>query len=428
MPDPYQPAGQLRRCHPLEISLQKRRQLVLDRVGTHAQPRKTGAIIAPSKGFAEKTGAGRSETVLIVGVRLGHRIQQVLPLLVFRVVEHPLNLFVAQRLHDWPDRFQLSIGPSLCLYRINRLRSLLWWGVGGRGRGALGGVPSRFVGFFLLIVGIHRVPSEYRGDDLPQAALHVGVVRDRPDDRCLARRLGPDPALDQLARVDQQSGADSFFQPMVFEIADLLPDRDQAHGDLLVHTGFALDDAGFQIPRGIRELDRYEALLGALLEVLQHTLVARVVRDDQQEIIHRLDHLSLLLDRQQTPVVAQGMDDHGRVLAGLDDLVQVHDRAVLDPQGQRAVHPDSLIAFEQEAPDQIGDVEGRVAGHADQGTPQLLGHVLDEPGLPAAGWAFQHHRHSRCGGRLEQPDLAIYLGVERLRFYPVLLVSLLPTL
>jgi len=76
-------------------------------------------------GCAAKTGAGRSETVLIVGVRLGHRIQQVLSLLVFRVVEHPLDLFVAQRLHDWPDRFQLAIGPALRLFRIDRLRSLL---------------------------------------------------------------------------------------------------------------------------------------------------------------------------------------------------------------------------------------------------------------------------------------------------------------
>src|SRR5207247_8927382 len=73
----------------------------------------------------------------------GHRIQQVFPLLVFRIVEQRLNFFVAQRLHDRPDRLQLSPGLTLCLFRIGRLRRLL--------------LPSPFVGFFLLIVGFHHV-------------------------------------------------------------------------------------------------------------------------------------------------------------------------------------------------------------------------------------------------------------------------------
>src|SRR3989449_4392412 len=158
---------------------------------------------------------------------------------------------------------------------------------------------------------------------------------------------------------------------MVLDIADLLADRDQAHRDLLVHADLALNDAGFQISRGIRELDRHEALLGALLEILQHALVTGVVRDDQQEIIHRLDHLPLLLDRQEAPVVAQGMDDDGRVLAGFDDFVQVHDRAVLDSQRQRTVHPDGLIALSRKRPTRSEAVRSSWQDTVIKGRPSL---------------------------------------------------------
>src|SRR5438093_1351196 len=56
-----------------------------------------------------------------------------------------------------------------------------------------------------------------------QAALHVGIVRDRPDDRRLARRLGPDPAFDQLSGIGQQPGADPFFNPWFLRLRTFSP-------------------------------------------------------------------------------------------------------------------------------------------------------------------------------------------------------------
>src|SRR2546426_9673610 len=71
----------------------------------------------------KRSYAAGLETILIVIVlALGHRVQQVFSLLVFRVVEQPLDFLVAQRLHDRSDRLQLSpglkIGRASCRERV----------------------------------------------------------------------------------------------------------------------------------------------------------------------------------------------------------------------------------------------------------------------------------------------------------------------
>ena len=77
------------------------------------------------------------------------------------------------------------------------------------------------------------------------------------------------------------------------------------------------------------------------------------------------------------------MDHDGRVLARLDDLVQVADRARAHRLGQRAIDPDRLVTPDQEAPDQVGGGQVVVAGHADQRPVQAVRHVAHEARLAA---------------------------------------------
>ena len=74
------------------------------------------------------------------------------------------------------------------------------------------------------------------------------------------------------------------------------------------------------------------------------------------------DQLVLLLERQEAAIVGQGMDDDGRVLAGLDDLVEIANGALANGPGQRPIVPDRVVALEQEAADEIGGGQVLVAG------------------------------------------------------------------
>src|SRR5207302_9030558 len=67
-------------------------------------------------------------------------------------------------------------------------------------------------------------------------------------------------------------------------------------------------------------------------------------------------------------------------------------------------------------------------GCREQGPPEPIGHVLNEPGFPATRRAFEHDRHPGESRRFEKPDLAVDLGIERLVFQTVLFDALLESL
>src|SRR5580704_1410485 len=128
------------------------------------------------------------------------------------------------------------------------------------------------------------------------------------------------------------------------------------------------------------------------------------------EVRMRTDQFVLLLQWQDTSVVRQRMDNDSGVLARLDNLIEIADRAVANRIGQWSIVPDCAIGIEQEAADEVGGGHVLVAGDGDQRLFQAPGHEFDETGLAAAGRAFQHHRHAHLMGRLEQRDL----GANRL--------------
>ncbi len=107
------------------------------------------------------------------------------------------------------------------------------------------------------------------------------------------------------------------------------------------------------------------------------------------------------------------MDDHGGVLAGFHDLVQIEDGAFSHRAGQRPVYPDRLTALEQESADQIRRRHVLVARNGDQVTAQLVGHRLHESCFPAAGGAFQQHWQAAAGRSAEDLHLVADGTVER---------------
>jgi hypothetical protein len=76
--------------------------------------------------------------------------------------------------------------------------------------------------------------------------------------------------------------------------------------------------------------------------------------------------------------------------------------------------PDRLLAFEQEAADEVGRREVFVAGDRDERAAEAPRHVLDEARLAAAGRPLEHDGQARGVRRLEQLHLAPHREVERL--------------
>jgi hypothetical protein len=211
---------------------------------------------------------------------------------------------------------------------------------------------------------------------------------------------------------------------VVLQVAHLLGQLRQIECHLWCAAGLGRDDLSLLPARGIAELDGDEALAGGVLQVLQCRLVARVVGQHQQEALRRLQHLAALLDVEQSPVVGQRVDQDRRVLARLDDLVEIADRAHFDGPGERTVDPAGLVTLEQVTTYQVGGGEILVAGDGDEGDAFFLAishvavkvprHVLDETGLPTPRGTFEKHGNLLFIRGFEEFDLVPDGEVERL--------------
>ena len=84
---------------------------------------------------------------------------------------------------------------------------------------------------------------------------------------------------------------------------------------------------------------------------------------------------------------------------------------MLHAQGQRAIDPHRVLAFEEIAPDQIRCREVFATGHGDQRPAEPKGHVLDEARFPATSRPLEHDRHAALGGGGEQPHFPSNVGV-----------------
>ena len=117
--------------------------------------------------------------------------------------------------------------------------------------------------------------------------------------------------------------------------------------------------------------------------------------------------------RKLPAVVGERVEHDGRVLAGLDDLVEVADRALPDGSGERTVDPTRVATLEQVAADEIGGREVVVTCDGDERPTEVVGHRLDEAGLAATGRPLEQHRQTLTGGGLEDLLLVADRYVER---------------
>ncbi len=244
-----------------------------------------------------------------------------------------------------------------------------------------------------------------RRHDLSDASLELAVVGYGGADGDFGGGDGGDALGDHLGGVDEEAGRDAFFEAVAPEVADLLADLDQVGGGFNVDAAFFGDDLGLGFGVGVIELHRDEALARGLFEVLKDRLIARIVRNDEHEIVGSLDHGAAFFDRQTAAVVGERVDDDDRVFAGLDDLVEIADRTVANSGRQRAVVPDCFFALEQKAADEIGRGEVLVTGDGDERTIEAMRHVFDKARLAAPGRAFEHRRQLRRKRRFEKLDL-----------------------
>ena len=175
------------------------------------------------------------------------------------------------------------------------------------------------------------------------------------------------------------------------------------------------DDPLFDFGCGKTEFDGDHPLSRRILEVLQHALVAGVVRHHQAESRCGVQRHAEPLDRQLPPVVRERMQHDGGVLPGFHHLVEIADRALAHRPGQRAVDPHRLAAPQQIPTDQVGGGEVVVAGHGDQRPAQIMGHRLDEAGLAASGRPLEHQGQTLPIGGFENGFLVADCLVEGAR-------------
>ena len=118
----------------------------------------------------------------------------------------------------------------------------------------------------------------------------------------------------------------------------------------------------------------------------------------------RVQQRARLVKRQNPSIVGQRMNDDDRVGSRLDDFVEVANRAEPRGQGERPVEPQRVAAPNQIPAGEVARRKVVMARNRDQRPSEAPGHMLDEPRLPAAGRALQHHRQATRMAGFEHRD------------------------
>ena len=208
--------------------------------------------------------------------------------------------------------------------------------------------------------------SEHCPQQIVDGRKDVGVIGQRAAERRPTGRHRADPSSDQPRRGNEHARAGHLRKPAIAESADADRQFNELSRCRLVHASFVYHDLAFDIRRREVEADGDEALSRARLELLERVLVAGVVGDDELESWRRLDDLSVLLDRQQTAVIAERVNDDDHVLPRFDHLVQITDRSMSRGEGERAVLPNRVAAPNEPASGEVSCREVVMTGQGDE--------------------------------------------------------------
>src|SRR5829696_6831553 len=149
--------------------------------------------------------------------------------------------------------------------------------------------------------------SEDGGGELIDRAQHVGIVGEGLGDRASAGGVRRDTEPHELCRMHEQPGGGTFVEPAAFELPRHVCKAHELCRRLLIDEALRCHDLRFEARLRIVEFDRDETLARALLQVLQHGLVAGVVREGEKKLRRRRKKLSVLVDRQDAAIVREWM-------------------------------------------------------------------------------------------------------------------------
>src|SRR3989304_3975232 len=125
------------------------------------------------------------------------------------------------------------------------------------------------------------------------------------------------PLYHELGGVDEEARARRGLEPRVHEGAHLPHRPYEPLGGGAVEPALRNHYLGLHLLGGVVELEGDEPLASARLQVLKDVLVARVVGDDEHEVLGCVEHLPCLLHGEYPPVVGKGVYDYRRVLSRL---------------------------------------------------------------------------------------------------------------
>ena len=143
------------------------------------------------------------------------------------------------------------------------------------------GVGKEFFGFCHRVFAV--ASDEGGFDQVMHGADQRRLVGQRRDQCCITGVAHRDATGNQARGGNQQARAGHFGQSTVLQRTQSLPERDQCMRSGMIDRAFMPDDVGFAFGRGEVEVQRDEALASTGLLVLEHALVAGVVRHDEAE-------------------------------------------------------------------------------------------------------------------------------------------------
>ena len=198
-----------------------------------------------------------------------------------------------------------------------------------------------------------------------------------------AASRGLEPFGNEPPSGDEHPRRGHLAQPGRLEATDGLTEPHQLRRPVVVDAGLVGDDLLFDICGREAELDGDHALARRVLEVLEHALVPGVVGHDQAEPGRGVEGHPEPVDRELAAMVGQWMQHDRRVLAGLDDFVEVADGALAHGPRQRAIDPLRFTAAQQEPSHEIRGRQVVMAGDGDERPVEVVGHRLEEARLAA---------------------------------------------
>ena len=191
--------------------------------------------------------------------------------------------------------------------------------------------------------------------------------------------------------MNEKACAGSFIKTFLGKVSRHGTEPDKAPGQLFIHSRLLGHDRHFCILMGEIELQGYKSLSRTWFEVFHDALIPWIKGNNQHEIPGCRKDLSPFFYRQDAPVIRQGVDHHGCILPGFNDLVQITKAPRFHSPGEWAVNPQGIAPLDDITAYKIPGSQIIMACHRDEWTRQSPCHVFHKACLATARRPLQQH-------------------------------------